>query len=698
MTDLNPKPEWSAVRQLEQTDRAIAGPGGVMNAQAQALLNRTEFLNNEKASNDQVMHIEKKVSNKADTEYVDQKVAAIENGQAGTYATVDESMLFSSEWKANTSITITADGDKSGLYRWDGYNLIRSEYDPLNLANKNAVELNAKTEIKIKEQGLLPNFNDSHFDMAVTDNQGNVGFGITKDSVALAKEFKANTFSILNSKIYESPNKKFEFAVNDSNGNVGFGITDEAIAVAKEFNAARLSIQDTKIHELSNTRFKFAITDINGNVVFGIENDGSLFPKNNSETIQLLPNIKQKKTDVIGGGTYGQSLSRGSGSRPVVSTIQVHNNITFKSGVLPRESDPHDYSDTKPLVEERWNPIGAEGESPTSGMLNKISELALRGDEILTFFGHSGGQGGTALENLSKGTKRYNEQLIMYQSAFNLCQSRNLSYSVGYIGFVQGESNYNRGNSRKDYKQIEVKLKRDFDTDIQLITNQDFVPIMLTYQTASHHVAVPRRDHVNIALAQLDAHRENVDIVMACSMYAIEYLTDNLHLTADSSQQLGKYLGKAAHHMWRYVHDQEPTPFRPLEPEHVLWQGKVIDIEFNVPVGDLTLDTDLVKETFNYGFDIWIDDVVQENAIKSASIVDKNRVRIVLNQLYENAVLSYARGRQSEPVASGPINGPRGNIRDQAGEADNYLDSKNNRRYMHNWCVIFQYSQTTGFN
>lgn len=50
MANLTPTPGWDAVPQLETTTQAIAGPGGIMNAQAQALLDRTEKLKNDLAS------------------------------------------------------------------------------------------------------------------------------------------------------------------------------------------------------------------------------------------------------------------------------------------------------------------------------------------------------------------------------------------------------------------------------------------------------------------------------------------------------------------------------------------------------------------------------------------------------------------------------------------------------------------------
>jgi len=50
MSNLTPTPGWDNVTQLETTTQALAGPGGPMNLQAQALLNRTEALNPDAAA------------------------------------------------------------------------------------------------------------------------------------------------------------------------------------------------------------------------------------------------------------------------------------------------------------------------------------------------------------------------------------------------------------------------------------------------------------------------------------------------------------------------------------------------------------------------------------------------------------------------------------------------------------------------
>jgi len=51
MANLTATPGLDSVVQLETTTLALAGAGGIMNAQAQALLNRTEYLNDFAARN-----------------------------------------------------------------------------------------------------------------------------------------------------------------------------------------------------------------------------------------------------------------------------------------------------------------------------------------------------------------------------------------------------------------------------------------------------------------------------------------------------------------------------------------------------------------------------------------------------------------------------------------------------------------------
>lgn len=87
MANLTPVNSFDDVIQLETTDVAIGGAGGIMNAQAQALLNRTAYLNNALAnkldSSAYVQHYRGKYASLVALE------TAIPTGSDGDYAIVD---------------------------------------------------------------------------------------------------------------------------------------------------------------------------------------------------------------------------------------------------------------------------------------------------------------------------------------------------------------------------------------------------------------------------------------------------------------------------------------------------------------------------------------------------------------------------------------------------------------------------------
>lgn len=478
--------------------------------------------------------------------------------------------------------------------------------------------------------------------------------------------------------VYDSEGNKLILSAADDNGAVVLSITENL----------DVQLGEVDITTTTDTGYSLVFTDENGAVLYGVEN---IDIPENAETVELP---KLQKTDWIHGGTYGQSVALGAGTNTTLSTSQPYQNLTFQSGVL-LDDTVLDFSSTKPLVEDS-TVTSIPLESPTSSFLNGVTAQGIASGDTSSnwvMFGHSGGKGGTDIINLSKGTLPYTQHLSAYQGAYNLAQAQGKSYSVWFIAFIQGEGDISIRRTTNHFYNMLLQLKDDFDNDIKAITKQTFSPLMITYQTASHRYYP--MDSINVANAQLKASVDRADIVMACPMYQFDY-ADNIHLTANSSVQLGKYLSKAAYKTWRHIEHDEPE-FKPLQPEKVIWQGKIIDVTFNVPSGSLQFNTSIVAAATNMGFDIRVNNIVQNAAIVSLSIVGSNRVRIVLDQDYPAGVLTYAQGRTGDPNTSGSATGPRGNLCDQAGASDNYIDTLGTTRYMHNWCVIFSYHRVRGF-
>lgn len=117
------------------------------------------------------------------------------------------------------------------------------------------------------------------------------------------------------------------------------------------------------------------------------------------------------------------------------------------------------------------------------------------------------------------------EQVRAAQALANAAGKYN---SVWAMAWTQGENNYSTGESIQAYYDLFVQMKKDFAADVSSITKQDFKPPIICYQVAAHRRY--GKDHCDIAIAQWLASRNDADIIMACSMYALPYNTDNLHL------------------------------------------------------------------------------------------------------------------------------------------------------------------------
>ena len=569
----------------------------------------------------------------------------------------------------NTYAVVTNDSDtsKNGLYLNDNGTL---KYSELNTVPQLMTELNK-----------LINFDNDFY-----DNQGRkVAWGVVDDEDKLGV-WLAEDGTINASNIY-----------TDDNGNVAWGVTDEE-------NKLAIYVDDKGAFNIGNglvvsagNGFGFAITDSEGRAILLIDSQGNVLSSDNAATKKQLADLSNSfdetaktlapmlftKTDYMHLFSYRQSLSHGTRCFNPINTTQPYQNVTFKTGVLDRDYENADYTSFIPLV-EKDNGKG-EAESPTSGFANGFVELQLKnGDtaEQWQMVGSAPGEGGRSVSYLSKGnSSRYADLLKQVSGAMATANKLSKTYSVWAVAWTQAEQDYEENTSRLTYKQRLVQLHDDLKADVQKITRQKFTPPLICYQIASHRYYKKLRN--DLALALLDASFEHNDIMIACPMYQFDYSErDSLHLTAESSQMLGKYYARALDYVLK-----TGKKWQPLQVKNITVQGRVIDIEFTKT--NLVFDTKLVTQTHNLGFDIWQNEVLQD-IIANAKLADKSRVRIVLNaDLPADAYLSYARGRDGDPFKSGRIDGARGNLRDSNGDTDNYTD-RVGKKYMHNWCVAFE--------
>lgn len=486
---------------------------------------------------------------------------------------------------------------------------------------------------------------------------------------------------------------------NDTNGLM---LSDRAGNTMARFSSKQSNINGLVVEPISAPGVRFV--DDYGFVLPGGNFSGlgtRVDPTPSAPTELALSLNQQWRTDhmhIIG---YGQSLSRGAYSLPVISLTQPFYNLMLAGGTKARAMEAgYDNTSYVPLIE---SVKGNDGETPVTALCNGLVRRAVADGENAAdwvFIGSSPGMGGQTVEALGPGGLGYYEKTIqLIKDSAALSASMGKSYSVWAYCWDQGESNYSTTGSGRtgtksayQYAQLQLELFDAMSREIAKISSQKFRPYAFTYQVAGHRKY--GRDSMPMALAQWRVSRQRPDVVMVVPAYIFPTHTDLLHLTNEASWLLGEYRSRAMYETMI----RRNGKWRPLEPETVDWQAGHIDIKFHVPSGQLVLDAALVAETPNYGFDIREAGALVADLISGVEVTGRDTVRLTLSrEASVDALLSYARGRPGDPNASGPVIGARGNLRDTHGLYDKGVSPLGNTFDLHNWCVMFEFDRKNGF-
>ncbi|POA86940.1 hypothetical protein C1882_07775 [Pseudomonas sp. FW305-E2] len=426
-------------------------------------------------------------------------------------------------------------------------------------------------------------------------------------------------------------------------------------------------------------------------------------PAEPHESVQVEPQEalldRQRNTDHKGIINYGQSLSDGQNAQPSLSTVQEYGNLMLAGGVNVRPDEPGYVANRYAPLVEKDN--GQRGETPVSGLCNGLVRRAIADGESAqnwVWVGAACGRGGKSVEQLSAaplGDGYYEKMVQMIKDCHATSVAMGKTYSVWAYTWDQGESNYVVGSNKSGYQYVE-NMMNIFDgltREVAVkVIGQTFRPYTFTYQVAAHRKY--ELDNMSIALAQWRLSRQRPDVVVVVPAYILPTGSDTLHLTNEASWLLGEYRSRAMYETMI----RRSGKWRPLEPVSVEWKPEHIDIKFHVPRGELVLDDALAAMAPNFGFDIRESNVLKTDIISTVSVINTDTVRILLTRpTSNNATVSYARGRDGDPKASGPVTGARGNLRDTHGLFNTVESPLGNTFALHNPCVMFQYDRSTGF-
>ena len=293
-------------------------------------------------------------------------------------------------------------------------------------------------------------------------------------------------------------------------------------------------------------------------------------------------------------------------------------------------------------------------------LTDKIGE-----DTLICIF--PGGQGATAIANLSKGTLPYQRFIENIQSAYETAQERGWDFIVPAICWMQGESDIVDYPST-NYHEMLTQIWKDMNDDILQITLQkDSIPF-ICYQANSLTRAeqfkansyVCRETEVPQTFVNL--LRENNHFWASGPTYPYTCVGEKIHIDALGQQAIGELAASSVIGILRGA-----ERFCGLIPTRIDTDKDTIVIQFNTSA-NLILDTIQVRKAKHYGFNV----INKSNKdIVKDIILNEKTVKIFCSESPIGCKIRYA--INGDYMKSGNLHGPRGNLRDSPG----------------NWCYQF---------
>ena len=428
-------------------------------------------------------------------------------------------------------------------------------------------------------------------------------------------------------------------------------------------------------------------------LTYAVDTGSSVIPF--AEWMDFIAAIPPGTTKIHFVPFIGQSTDMGDKATPVLSAPASGTSraLTFNGG--PRVINAYAtiaYVNTRlPEDELRYLvPIfededSAAGETPCSGFAKYLADK-LPSDEVVVCA--TVAVGAATYAQIKKGTVPWDNMLrlcrrLAFMTACLGVEFPSLTFDVPGVVTDHGQSN--SSTAAATYQGYLEELVADLQADIQPITGQASGPVLVTSQyTSWGKFGVTQSGP---ALAMLQAALDNPsDIVCAGAEYHIDHDSDHIHFSNVGSLKVGERNAKALAAVM--LAGTKPM----IYPTAAVLSGDVADIEFNVPVEPLVIDTSTLTDPGNYGIE-FVDNGDGNSPTMTIGLKpgSTTALRVTFSEAPTGTGRKFLFARTATLGVGSDINvGPRTNIRDSATDVSLYDASA-----QHNWCYVSEIAVTT---
>jgi hypothetical protein len=304
------------------------------------------------------------------------------------------------------------------------------------------------------------------------------------------------------------------------------------------------------------------------------------------------------------------------------------------------------------------------------------------------------GEGGRRLDQFIKGEVYGRRRLDYAKKAKDLGEKFSSGCPRTVYIIRQGESDIASltFNITSAYKSTVIQAITDNNEAVKKITGQTFNPIYVCYQANGNraYIATNPNGLMNVGQAHYELCRDG-NCVASAPSYILSN-EDGIHQTAEWSYILSMYEARAVEDM--RVHGAR----RWLRPTSIVQTGTQVDVQFNVPYGNLTADNELYPLLTYWGFGTRSSDLITDlGLITGITMLNSTTVRLTLSRaLATGEWLDYGRGHGQGNHEGYNITtdtfGPYGNLHDQFTEDVYFFQQPTQGRFTRTSLTLRNYS------
>lgn len=379
---------------------------------------------------------------------------------------------------------------------------------------------------------------------------------------------------------------------------------------------------------------------------------------------------------------YGQSLAIGVDAIRVTDFDSLAN---YADGRIVTENMDHrfgffDINPFKQFAKKITRYQKRSYELTVYGMAEMLADNTGK-DTLICIF--PGGQDGTVIADLGKGSEVYDKFLYDIETAYQSAHKHGWDFVMPAFCWMQGETDVT-SYPGTNYRELLLQFVKDINQDVKQITGQLQDIEVICYQSNP----VTRAKDFNplsydcpetvVPETQLELVRDHPTFHASGPMYPYDFVNEIIHIDGASQKRHGVLVALAALDILKHQKHQ-----RGLLPLKAQCHDKEVIIDFNIPCPPLTFDTIQVTNPGHYGFSVITPD---NRDIVEDVILQDGRVHLLCGESPKDCRVRYA--INGDKMVSGRLHGPRGNLRDSQG--DSITITIQGKIYpIHNWCYQF---------